>query len=264
VIAWIPPPSKIETINPDMWNEIINNLDLSRLQKPNVARGKTKQGKTQSYLCFGFRKDPLSSFVGRYIFVKGTDANLQNKLNNDIEKLVRKLEVISSQFFQDTTIMEKFQNLRKLWNVPTIVTDGVCTQFSIGYNYWSPMHVDHDYFYTTITCCCRDVICKKTVIYNFCFPEYGITIPMFNGSVFVFDPSIMHCCSNPLIPNAYIMSCYVSQKTVNSQIAHASNQACVNELRTNELLLSTEESGVIMTCVNLKTGEMLPIKIYEV
>jgi hypothetical protein len=206
-------------ITNDAWRQFIDTLETARKVKPNVLRGENKVGFAQHYICFGIRKDPLGTDVGPYTFIPGTPIFMQKQILQQIHSMVSRFEIITNVFFNNISFLENFNRLRHEFKIPTMLQDGFCTQFSIGYNYWSPIHADDDYFYTTIACYCKDVTDATTVIYNFCFPDYGIVIPMYNGTIFVFDPKIRHSTSNPMVANAYIMSCYVSEKTVNTTIA---------------------------------------------
>jgi hypothetical protein len=220
LIAWIPSPEKKEQIKRTEWNEFVEILDKGRNVKPNVLRGFQNNGIAQHYQCHGYRKDPKGTTIQPYTFVDGTDIVCQNEIHNEINKMICRFEIITKDFFEQVSLMENFDEVKQRWNIPTMTSDGYCTQFSIGYNYWSSVHTDKDYMYSTIVCFCNDVSDNQQIIYHFCFPDFGICIPMCNGTIIVFDPTIRHCCSNPMVKNAYIMSCYVSEKTVNTQVSH--------------------------------------------
>ena len=88
------------------------------------------------------------------------------------------------------------------------------TAFSIGRDYHSRSHVDVDMYYTLATVVSPDGISPDEVIYYFVFPTYGIKIPLRSGDSLLFNPIILHSCSNPKYEGCYIMSAYVSTKTV--------------------------------------------------
>ena len=88
------------------------------------------------------------------------------------------------------------------------------TVFSIGRDYHSCSHVDLDMYYTLATVIAPEGISPEDVIYYFVFPTFKIKIPLRSGNSSMFDPSILHSCSNPKYEGCYIMPAYVSTKTV--------------------------------------------------
>ena len=91
---------------------------------------------------------------------------------------------------------------------------GQATAFSIGKNYHSRCHIDSDMYYTMLTVCGPSSVDDDKVIYYFTFPEYQIKIPLRSGNLLFFNPSILHSCSNPSVEPSFIMSGYVSTRTV--------------------------------------------------
>ena len=88
------------------------------------------------------------------------------------------------------------------------------TEFSIGRGYPSRSHVDLDMYYMFATIIAPEGISPEDVIYYFVFPTFKIKIPLRSGNSSMFDPSILHSCSNPKYEGCYIMPAYVSTKTV--------------------------------------------------
>ena len=84
----------------------------------------------------------------------------------------------------------------------------------IGVNYHLRCHTDVNMFYTLTTVIALEDICAVNVIYYFTFPTFGIMILLRSGNSFMFNPILLHSCSNPRYPGCHIMSAYVSQKTV--------------------------------------------------
>ena len=88
------------------------------------------------------------------------------------------------------------------------------TAFSIGVNYYSRCHTDNGMYYTLAIVMAPDEVSAEEVIYYFLFPAYKIKIPLRSGDSLLFNPSLNHSCSNPKHNGCYIMSAYVSRKTV--------------------------------------------------
>jgi hypothetical protein len=218
-ICWSPSPEATKMCSKEEWEMIIDVLDEYKQCVPDMKRGESKKGICQHYMCFGWRKDMNTKYVGKYCLKPNTDVETRETIHSTINNLVKHLETVSSVFFNNMSACEDYKHLQKNWQIPTLTEQGYFTQCSIGYNYQSNMHVDKDYMYTVLTCYCRDITDLSEVIYYFCFPECQIRIPLYNGSVLVFDPSGLHCATNPMHPNSYIMSCYVSSKTVDTHVS---------------------------------------------
>jgi hypothetical protein len=119
--------------------------------------------------------------------------------------------------------MKSFEELKKKFEIPSVVGSGLSTQFSIGLNYWSPVHTDDDFFYTLLSCTSDKVKSIDDVIYKFVFPEYNFYVYLRPGDIMIFNPLVKHCCTNPGAEDCYIFSCYVSKKTVLASVSSADN-----------------------------------------
>ena len=86
--------------------------------------------------------------------------------------------------------------------------------FSVDKNYHSRCHIDHDMYFTMATVISHSEDHDDEIIYYFIFPTFAIKIPLQSGDSLLFNPSLPHSCSNPKYSNTYIMSAYVSKKTV--------------------------------------------------
>eukprot|EP00536_Pseudo-nitzschia_multiseries_P011441 jgi/Psemu1/28894/gm1.28894_g len=86
--------------------------------------------------------------------------------------------------------------------------------FSIGRNYHYRCHVDDDMYYTRLAVIAPSGVPPDEVIYYFVFPTYHIKVPLRSGDTLLFNPLVFHSCSNPQYEGCYIMSAYVSRKTV--------------------------------------------------
>jgi hypothetical protein len=97
-------------------------------------------------------------------------------------------------------------------------TRGFSTQFCVGVDYWSSVHIDNDFYYTTLSCLSKNTN-DTSILFYFVFPSYRVAVPMHSGDVVCFNPLIYHCCTDPTKHGVRILSCYVSAKTFNTQIA---------------------------------------------
>jgi hypothetical protein len=65
---------------------------------------------------------------------------------------------------------------------------------------------------------------KDDILYHFCFPTFGIAIPMKSGDIIMFNPLVPHCATNPRTATAMIYSAYVSNKTCNTVVANTMDE----------------------------------------
>jgi predicted peroxiredoxin len=97
---------------------------------------------------------------------------------------------------------------------------GFATPFCVGVDYWSRIHIDNDFYYTTLSCVSENMD-DNSILFYFVFPSYIVDVPMRSGDVVCFYPLIYHCCNDPTKHGVKIFSCYVSAKTCNAHIALA-------------------------------------------
>jgi hypothetical protein len=87
---------------------------------------------------------------------------------------------------------------------------------SFGRNYWSSSHIDDDYFLTFLSVLSgtgRDVASCDAITQYFCFPEYRLKVALHSGDLLVFNPLMAHSCTQPLLPESFIFSCYLNKNT---------------------------------------------------
>jgi hypothetical protein len=94
---------------------------------------------------------------------------------------------------------------------------GHATHFSVGVNYWYSVHIDKEFYNTTLSCLSADMN-DKSILFYLRFLSYGFAVPMNSGYVVCFNPLIYYCCTDPVRSGVRIFSCYVSAKTCNTQI----------------------------------------------
>ena len=223
--------------------------------KPNIDRGKKHFGSTDRYICFGMRKNPKNSGIGSYAFNPMTneiDQKLQENILISVGKLCYQLEKVTSSFTKLLPDDKNFKTLQCEYGLPRAFANhskaaadgeraaeandditehekcaaeyaGYATQFSVGKNYWSKLHTDDDYFYTSLSCLSADAQHSGEILYHFVFPSYNVAVPMRSGDILLFNPRILHGCTNPSREGAFIFSAYVSAKTVNTVVSKNDN-----------------------------------------
>jgi len=188
-----------------------------------VKRGGMRTGVDSKYICFGWRKNPLDCELGEYSAGARVSAKEKTELKKGVVELVKAIESRSLKGLErggmDGHGSGAYAQLQKEFNLPRISEDGVATQLALAKGYCSPVHVDGDAYYSTLSCYDATATENQT-LYHFCFPTYGIAIPMRSGDIILFNPLVPHCATNPRIKTAMIYSFYVSKKTINTCLAN--------------------------------------------
>ena len=194
---------------------------------PTVRRGGMRTGVESKYVCFGHRKNPLDRENGEYSFSKAAKVvskEEQQEIKVGIENLVHQIEHRGMECLKRASMeghgSDGFARVQQKFDLPSISSkDGVATQLALAKEYCSPVHVDNDFYYSTLSVY-DDKAPPNQVLYHFCFPTYGIAIPMVSGDIIVFNPLVPHCATNPRLATALIYSLYVSNKTCNTHITN--------------------------------------------
>jgi hypothetical protein len=221
IVAWKASHNQCEHISPQKWKQYKEDLFEKAMElKPDVIRSPIKRATNYMFKCFGTRLDYSTGEVGTYVYKKNVPAQAQDACEKMAQKLVRDLEQVASSFLQKVPFFQRFECFRDAFELETL-GEGLFTQLCISKNYWSPVHKDNNYSYTIVACFSE--YHQDVPIYHFNFPTFNHSIPLKSGDVMVFDSSVPHCSSNPEYEECYIMSTFVSQKTVRT--------VCYNQLR---------------------------------
>ena len=202
-----------------------NQLILEKLLEtmPTVKRGGMRTGVESKYICSGWRKNPLDRELGEYTFQAHVGEEEQHEVKRGVIDLVKTIESRSLCELKRSRLQghgrDAFAHVQKKFNLPSINEDGVATQLALAKGYCSPVHVDNDFYYSSLSCIDATAEMNQT-LYHFCFPSYGIAIPMRSGDIILFNPLVPHCATNPRVETALIYSLYVSNKTCNTRVAN--------------------------------------------
>lgn len=221
LLAWAPSIDLIkETISEEeVWIPYYDAMVQASKFKPNIPRGEDKIAISEIYMCFGQRRNRNDSDLGEYAFKPNTDEKIEQEIVSRVKALVQAIEKITAHLFDNLSITGLYRDVVDKYKIRTMVKDGLTVAFCAGYNYASAIHKDKDAFYNTISCYNKYITERETVVYNVCFPEYGFSVQLYNGSVLVYDPQFGHCVSNPVCAGTFIMSCFVSARTVQAFVS---------------------------------------------
>ena len=221
---------RCQEINKKTWDKAKETLDLAQSVSYTNVRGKKCRGTHSTYVCFGHRKDPLGKTLGRYSLLPNTPDTVKKQVNDSIGDLVILLEAASRSVLYCLQSTRMFLNVKDKYKIPDVfdhrnlddksseLRRGFATQFCVGVNYWSSVHIDNDCYYTTMSCLSEEDN-DTSILFYFVFPSYKVAVAMRSGDVLCFNPLVYHCCTNPVKLGVRIFSCYVSSKTCNTQIA---------------------------------------------
>jgi hypothetical protein len=81
---------------------------------------------------------------------------------------------------------DAFVKAQEEFGLPAMKVNGRATQLAVSKKYSSPNHTDADYYYTYLSVHNEEAKPDK-VLYHFCFPTYGIAVPLTKGDIIVFN-----------------------------------------------------------------------------
>jgi hypothetical protein len=213
------PQADANTISTLKWDQFRSVMKSCLSKKKDIGRGESRGSSCDRYICFGYRKDPRGSTVGKYAYKRNVPSAEASGHDKEVSEMVGLMETLCAKYIplQD---LETYEDAVCGANkVPKLsaTESGLCTQFSVGTNYHSLQHTDDDFFYTMISClhpASSSSPRRGQVLQYFVFPEYDVAIPMCSGDILVFNPRVVHGCTQPLIAGSFIFSAYTSAKTV--------------------------------------------------
>jgi hypothetical protein len=178
-------------------------------EKPTDARSLINKTCTfNTYNCYGKRKDPLSGAVSDYAYKQKTSYGIKTECNMGGLRLL-----LSSS---------EFKYVQDRYQLPTAFDSkekyAKAIAFAVGCDYWSAIHVDDDYYYTSLSCVSERVNDRSILLY-FCFPTYGMAFPVHSGSIMCFNPHTPHGKTDPTKKGVRIFSAYVSSRKCNTHHA---------------------------------------------
>jgi hypothetical protein len=185
--------------------------------KPTAARSPTKKPLIFNiYNCYGKRKDTLSCKVSDYPYKPRTSEQKMNECNSGLHDLLSDMEYLTSIGIRSLLSSDQFKKIQDKYQLPTAFESTeayeTATAFAVGCDYWSAIYVDDDDYYTILSCVAEKVN-DTSILFYFCFPTYGMAIPMYSGSVISFNPLLPHGCTDPTKKGVRVFSAYVSART---------------------------------------------------
>ena len=140
--------------NVNVWRHLKQSLTqvFESYKGKGVERGEGKCVRTKKYVCFGFRKDPLSKGVSEYTFrsKSAKDEDKTPEIKKQIGQLCRAMEEVATHLVPLTDQSRYKELIVSGTGCPTL-GGGCATQTACSKSYWSYVHTDVDYYYSVLT-----------------------------------------------------------------------------------------------------------------
>jgi hypothetical protein len=226
---------RCQQIKNKMWEKAKDTLHQAESAAYINVRGKKCMGTNGTYVCYGHPKDPLGTKLFQYSLLPNTPDDAKKSVNDGIGDIVSFLESASQSVLYSLQSSITSLDVKDKYRIPGIYahkhldketsTRGFATQLFVGVDYWSSIHIDNDFYYTTLSCLSENID-DNSILFYFMFPSYRVDVPMHSGDVVCFNPLIYHCCTDPTKHGVKIFSWLFSAKKCNTQIAltHANGE----------------------------------------
>jgi hypothetical protein len=133
-------------------------LKKEEKEKPTAAMPLIKKPCTfnNMYNCYGKRKDPLLGAVSDYAYKRKTSDGIKTECNMGLQDLLNNIEYLTSRGLRLLLSSSEFKYVQDRYQLPTAFDSkekyAKVIAFAVGCDYWSAIHVDDDYYYTSLSC----------------------------------------------------------------------------------------------------------------
>ena len=199
-------------------NNLKNDLHLMKFltKEKGTARGKNREGKTVKEVSIG-----VKAARNKHGFITSSLKITKPLTWSRISKYARQTEYVSKEYIQQGLLVG-LQEAHKVIGWSTLDTSRIFSALSVSCDYYSPAHVDEDFFFSVFQCVVDDekssYEIESPIIQHFCFPSFGKAIAIRNGDVLLFNPTVYHCLSKKessfMDSNVFVNSFYLKSKIV--------------------------------------------------
>ena len=172
------------------------------------ARGKHRRPQFEStqnkrYVTIGM--SPYRNRTGMCKSLKGIEK--MPSVHCEISQMVNVAEDLAVKYLPDNDIfaISKVHNLLDWKGFPlrhqkrkkdSCKHSKIWAAIACSINGFLPAHIDNDFFWSGSMVLSDDGWSSKgEVLSYFCFPEYGIAVPLCSGQLILFNPRVLHCIS---------------------------------------------------------------------
>jgi hypothetical protein len=223
MVAYVVSERQCQEVSQKRWKTHLENFKKAEKEKPTGARSLIKKACTfNTYNCYEKRKDPLSGAVSDYAYKRKTSEKMKTECTMGLQYLLNDIEYLTSRGLRLLLSSSEFKYVQDRYQLPTAFdskekyANGIA--FAVGCDYWSAIHVDDNYYYTSLSCISESVNDRSILLYFF-FPTYGMAFPMYSGSIMCFNLRFPHGMTDPTKKGVHIFSAYVSAKTCDTHHA---------------------------------------------
>jgi len=213
-------------VSAKVWRDFRKAVNDILAQKGVFNRGKRRTGCMESYKMYGWRRNhsgPEKGKIAKYVLNGEMTLDEEMDIEKGICGFVGAVEDASYALFPRGAV-DAFQEIQRKANCPTLA-NGFSTAIAMSKNYCSPQHKDDDFFYSLLTAFPASAAQPpyvhsdtrgghNPVLQYFVFLEEGIMIPMRYGDILIFNPQVLHGCTQPVSPDVIICSCYCKAETL--------------------------------------------------
>jgi hypothetical protein len=118
-----------------------------------------------------------------YDYKPKTSEEHKNECNSGLHDLLNGLEYRMSRGLHSLLSSKYFKDVQDKYQLPTAFDSkekyAKDVAFAVGCDYLSSIHVDDDYYYTSLSCV-YEIVNDEIILFYFCFPTYGMAFPMYS------------------------------------------------------------------------------------
>jgi hypothetical protein len=151
---------RYQQIKRKVWDMARETLALVHYVAYTNVRGKKWQGTHSPYVCYGHHYDQLRMALGHYSLFPNTPDNIKKQVHEEIGNIVIALEGASRSVLCVMQSSSTFLDVKDKYTIPEVYDHkhldegtarrGFATQFCVGVNYWSSVHIDNHFYRTAL------------------------------------------------------------------------------------------------------------------
>jgi hypothetical protein len=144
---------RCQQINNKMWEKAKDTLNQAESAACINIQGKKCMGTIRTYVCYGHHKDTLGTKLGQYSLLPNTPDDVYKLVNGVIGDIVSFLGSASRSVLYSLQSSITFLDVKDKYRIPDMYahkhldkdtsTRGFATQFCVGVDYWSSVHIDN-------------------------------------------------------------------------------------------------------------------------
>jgi hypothetical protein len=183
---------RCQQINKKMWEKAKDTMNQAQSAAYINVRGMKCMRTNTTYVCYCHHKDPLGTKLEQYSLLPKMPDEVNKLVNDGIGDIVSFLESASRSVLYSLQPSISFLDVKAKCIIPYMYDHkhpdkdtskrGFSTQFCVGVDYWSSVHINHDFYYTTLSFLSENTN-DNSILFYFVFPSYIVAVPMRSGDV---------------------------------------------------------------------------------